>query len=262
MNATRLRLLGIGMGPQHVTAEVAEAVRAVDYVIALDKSATPGAHAGAGTDEQLMVRRAVAEAHGCEVVVVPDPPRDRDDPADYEKAVRDWHAARAERIAAVLRKRGGTAAMLVWGDPSLYDSAIRLAEQVADVMPLEWDVLPGISAPQMLAAAHRIVLHRIGEPVHITPARRLDEALASGECNIAVMLPSARTFDVLERTLQERGDLAQWQIWWSANLGATGERHVAGRVGDVLADVRAAREDARQEAGWVMDIFLLRLVER
>ena len=255
--ATRLRILGIGMGPQHVTGEVSAALDDVDYVIALDKSATPGAHAGAGTDEQLAVRREVAAAHGVEVVVVPDPPRDRDDPADYEQAVRDWHAARVERIAAVLESRGGTAAMLVWGDPSLYDSIIRLAEQIAERLPLEWDVLPGISAPQLLAARHRIVLHRIGEPVHITPARRLEEAIATGQRNVVVMLPSVRTLDVLARD-----DLADWQLYWSANLGAVGERHVAGRVGDVLDEVRAAREAAKAEAGWAMDIFLVREVER
>ena len=33
---------------------------------------------------------------------------------------------------------------------------------------------------------------------------------------------------------------------------------VAGRVGDVLAEIDAARERLREQAGWVMDIFLLR----
>lgn len=249
---TRLRLLGIGMGPRHVTPEVSEALRGADYVVALDKSATPGAHAGDGTDGQLAVRRQVAADHGVEVVVVADPPRDRD-PDDYQQAVHDWHAARVERIAGVLRERGGTAALLCWGDPSLYDSYVRLAGQLAEVLPLEWDVLPGISAPQLLAAAHRIVLHRVGEPVHVTPARLLDDALASGQRNVVVMLPSAGTLDVLARP-----GLAGWQLWWSANLGSAGERHVAGTVGEVLDQVRAARRDAQAEAGWVMDVFLLR----
>ena len=36
------------------------------------------------------------------------------------------------------------------------------------------------------------------------------------------------------------------------------EALVAGRVGDVLPAVEAARSSAREEAGWVMDVYLLR----
>lgn len=251
MRDLRLRVLGIGMGPQHVTPEVAQALRGCDYVVALDKSATPGAHAGDGRDEQLAVRRQVAQAHGVELVEVPDPPRDRGWDADYPKAVTDWHAARVERIASVLVERGGTAALLAWGDPSLYDSLVRLAEQLAERLPLEWDVLPGISAPQLLAARHRIVLHRVGEPVHVTSARRLAEALGAGQRNIVVMLGA-------ESTLDRIAELADWQVWWAANLGTDGEQLVAGRVAEVMGAVRHARSQARGTAGWVMDIALLR----
>ena len=37
----------------------------------------------------------------------------------------------------VLRERDGTAAFLVWGDPSLYDSTIRVVDRLAERMPLE-----------------------------------------------------------------------------------------------------------------------------
>ena len=49
-----------------------------------------------------------------------------------------------------------------------------------------------------------------------------------------------------------------WTMWWSANLGAAGERSVAGRVADVLGEVRRAREQAAEADGWVMDLYLLR----
>ena len=55
-------------------------------------------------------------------------------------------------------------------------------------MPVEFDVLPGISAPQLLAARHRIVLHEVGRPVHITTGRMLHDAVAAGQDNIVAML--------------------------------------------------------------------------
>jgi precorrin-6A synthase len=47
-------------------------------------------------------------------------------------------------------------------------------------------------------------------------------------------------------------------VWWAANLGGTGERLVAGRLGDVAGQIAEARSQARDEAGFVMDIYLLR----
>lgn len=237
--APRVRILGIGMGPQHVTAEVAEALQGVDYVIAAEK----------GEDDGLLaLRRVVAAQHGVEVVAVPDPARDRDDPADYPGAVRTWHTARVAAYEAVLRERGGTAAFLVWGDPSLYDSTIRVVRRLAERMALEWDVLPGISAPQLLAARHRIVLHDVGQPVHVTAARRMRESIAAGQDNVLVMLGGSPDLAGLE----------DWSIWWGANLGTDSEELVSGRVETVHAELLAARERARAVAGWVMDAYLLR----
>jgi len=238
----RVRVLGVGMGPHHITPEVADALRSCDYVLAAEKREDDGL---------LSVRRAIAVEHGLEVVAVPDPERDRADPVDYAKAVKDWHEARVAAYERVLRERGGTAAFLVWGDPSLYDSTIRVVDRLAERMPLEYDVLPGISAPQLLAARHRIVLHPVGRPVHITTGRRLREELTAGQTNLCVMLTG---------TLDLAG-LDDWSIWWGANLGTDSEELVAGRVADVLPSIEAARERAKTAAGWVMDVYLLRARE-
>ncbi|MET3963487.1 precorrin-6A synthase [Marmoricola sp. OAE513] len=235
----KVRIVGIGMGPQHVTPEAAAALRSADYVVAASK----------GDDDGLLAaRREVAAAYGLEVVAVADPERDRADPADYPGAVADWHAARVAAYAEVLGSRGGTAAFLVWGDPSLYDSTIRIVEQLADRLPLTYDVIAGISAPQLLAARHRIVLHPVGQPVHVTTARRLPEAVATGQRNIAVMLTGALDLAGLE----------DWSIWWGANLGTPSEALVAGTVREVLPEIEAARVRAKAAAGWVMDVYLLR----
>ncbi|MFA5710652.1 precorrin-6A synthase (deacetylating) [Mycolicibacterium sp.] len=249
-----VRILGVGMGPQHVTPEVAAALRDVDYVLAADKGAD------GGDDGLLRLRRDILAAHAgpdgpVEIVTVPDPPRNRETgltATGYEGAVADWHQARARRYAEVLRERGGTAAFLVWGDPSLYDSTIRIVERVRDLgVALEFEVLPGISAPQLLAAKHRIVLHEVGRPVHITTGRRLQEAVAAGLDNIVAMLnPPPERLDLT--------GLDDWALWWGANLGATGERLVTGRLGEVRGAVEQARAAAKAEAGWVMDLFLVR----
>jgi precorrin-6A synthase len=221
---------------------VAAALRESDYVLAAEKSADDGL---------LAARRAIATQYGVDVVAVPDPARDRDDPTDYPGAVRSWHHARVAAYEQVLRERDGTAAFLVWGDPSLYDSTIRIVEQLAERLDVEYDVLPGISAPQLLAARHRVVLHEVGRPVHVTTARRLREEVAAGQTNLVVMLGGAL----------DLAGLDAWSIWWGANLGTDAEELLAGRVGAVLPAIRAARDRARRAAGWVMDVYLLRSPE-
>ena len=235
----RLRILGVGMGPQHITPEVAEALRGCDYVLAAEKG---------GRDGLLAARQAIAADFGIEVVAVRDPERDRDDPADYPAAVEAWHQARVAAYEKVIRERGGTAAFLVWGDPALYDSTIRIVDRLCQRLSIDYDVLPGVSAPQLLAARHRIVLHPVGRPVHVTTARRLGEAVDSGQRNIVVMLGGSLDLD----------GLGDWSIWWGANLGTPSEALASGRVGDVLPDIVAARDRAKAEAGWVMDVYLLR----
>ncbi|MBX7431795.1 precorrin-6A synthase (deacetylating) [Mycobacterium sp. Y57] len=249
--SVRIRILGIGMGLQHITPEVAAALRTADYVLAAEKS---------DDDRLLALRREIVDAHPgpdgpLEIVAVPDPSRDRSDglTADgYRAAVADWHDARAARYADLLRRRGGTAIFLVWGDPSLYDSTIRIVEKVRALgVDVEFDVLPGISAPQLLAARHRIVLHEVGRPVHVTTGRRLQEAVSAGLDNIVAMLNPAP--DRLDFT-----GLQDWTIWWGANLGAPGEQLITGRVGDVLPAIADARVVAEARDGWVMDLFLVR----
>ncbi len=251
----RVRILGVGMGPQHVTPEVAEALRTVDYVLAAEK---------ADDDRLLAVRRQIVAAHPgphgpAELVALPDPQRDRASgltTAGYESAVVDWHDARAAQYAEVLGQRAGTAAFLVWGDPSLYDSTIRVVEKVRELLArrsveVDYDVLAGISAPQLLAARHRIVLHEVGRPVHLTTGRRLQEAVAAGLDNIVAMLnPAPERLDFT--------GLHDWTIWWGANLGAAGEQLVTGRLGAVLPAIAEARAAAEAHDGWVMDAFLVR----
>ena len=134
---------------------------------------------------------------GYRVVDVPAPPRDRSeslDKAGYEAAVADWHQARAEssrrrspqepgagrgrRVPGVGRPVGLRLAAAHHFDRVLSSGATEF----------EYTVIPGVTSVQALAAAHRIPLNRVGEPIHITPARRIEGGLPDGLDSAVVML--------------------------------------------------------------------------
>ncbi len=249
----RVVLIGIGPGdPDQVTLEAVREMNRVDFFVVTDKH-RPDGDPLAAARTALLARHVHGDPH---VLVVEDPPRDRTpegtaDLAGYARAVTDWHRARADRYANALAGRDGDAGFLVWGDPALYDSTVRVLEGVAAATGATLHVVPGVSSLSVLAARHGIVLHGIGESLHITTGRRLSEAVAQGLPNIAVLL---------NRSLDPLADLdpSGWRIWWGANLGTPWERLVAGTLGDVVSAIDAARRAVRVEAGWVLDVYLLR----
>lgn len=251
----RIRLIGIGCGHvDQVTYEAARAMADVDFFIVTDKAkrdGSPDPLVAART--QILGRFAGPDP---QVVVVADPSRDRDasntaSRDGYGNAVDDWHEARTLAWEQALLAHDGDAGFLVWGDPAFYDSTIRIVDRVLarGNVVAEVDVIPGISSLQLLAARHRLVLHEVGQPVHVTTGRRLAEAVEQGQENIVVML---------NRSLEPLDGMGHWRIWWGANLGTDDEELVAGRVADVRADIEAARARAKAQSGWVMDAYLLR----
>jgi len=254
----KVRIIGVGPGdPDQITVEALNALRSVDYFIVSDKS-----QGGGMPDPLVAARGRLLDKHlGYEPVVVriEDPPRERRPEAtgtssQYDAAVGAWHEARSLAYEEALSTHEGDAGFLVWGDPAFYDSTIRVLDRVRErgVLDLEVDVIPGVSSLQLLAARHRVVLHEIGEPLHVTTGRRLLEAVGQGQRNIAVMLNRTIELDGAEM------DLSDWTIWWGANLGTDSEELVSGRVGDVLEEIDSARVRAKEAAGWMLDIFLVR----
>ena len=248
--ALAIDVIGIGAGsPAHVTLEAVEALQSVDVVFALDK--------GEAKSDLLDARRAILDAHAqhVELVVVPDPPRDRA-PADYGGEVRDWHRARAELLYDAMsrslgRSSGGArrGAFLVWGDPSLYDSTLRTLPPPRGLgATLDVRVIPGITAVQALTAAHATTFNRIGRPVLVTTGRRLGERPAGTDA--VVMLDGGAAW------LDHAGD--DEEILWGAYLGTPMETLRRGRVGEIGAELAKLKSDLRAEHGWIMDIYLLR----
>lgn len=250
----RVRVIGVGPGdPDLVTLEAVRALREVDYFVVTDKSARGGM-----PDPLVNARERLLDRHLDRppvVVRVDDPERERrpDRTAtqeQYDAVVARWHEARQAAFEKALLAQQGVAGFLVWGDPAFYDSTLRILDALParGRLSLDVDVVPGISSIQLLAARHGIVLHEVGQALHVTSGRRLREALEQGQDNVVVMLNRVIELDGLD----------DWRIWWGGNLGTRSEELVAGRVGDVLPAIEAARERASAAAGWVMDIFLLR----
>lgn len=258
MTTRRVRLIGVGPGdPEQVTLEAVSAMRSVDFFLVADKSRSDAAGNGRADPLVTARERLLARHVGDDAVVVrvEDPERERssgrtESVQDYERVVASWHDARASAYEQALMENEGDAGFLVWGDPAFYDSTIRVLERVASRGGVDFamDVIPGISSVQLLAARHRLVLHDVGQALHVTTGRRLQEAVAHGQDNVVVML---------NRTIELDG-LEDWHIWWGANLGTPSEELVSGRAGDVIAAIEAARDRARRAAGWVMDIYLVR----
>jgi len=245
-----LEIIGIGMGePEQLTLQAVAALGRVDVVLLVDK--------GEATRDLVDLRTEILRRHarpGHVVVEVADPRRDRGS-ADYRGAVVDWHDRRVLAYERALVDRvapDGTAGILVWGDPSLYDSTIRVIDGIRGrgVVPLQVRVTPGISAVQALAAAHGVVLHGIGEPVLITTGRRLAEAMDGPVPTVVVMLDGA-----LEcRAYTGRG----LEILWGAYLGDPRQTLRRGPLDEVIDDIAAVRADLRARHGWIMDTYVLR----
>jgi precorrin-6A synthase len=244
-------VIGIGAGhPEQITMQAIRAMNTVDVFFVLDK--------GAVAADLVQLRKDICARYVTErayrVVEVPDPPRDRA-AAAYRAAVEAWHAQRVETLATCIRDELGSdecGAILVWGDPSLYDSTLRILDQVLAVgaVAFEYEVIPGVTSIQTLAAKHRLTLNGIGEGILITTGRRLAEDWARGIDNVLVMLDGGCAF--------ARLDPANVEIYWGAYLGTPDEITLAGPLGEVGELIRLTRDRARANKGWIMDTYLLR----
>jgi precorrin-6A synthase len=121
------------------------------------------------------------------------------DRSDYRKNVEDWHSRIEHDYEKLLMEElgdGECGAFLVWGDSTLYDSTLRIIEKIQSKggFALEFEVIPGISSVQALAAKHRIALNRIGESIHITTCRKLAEGFPNNADSVVVQLDGDQAF--------------------------------------------------------------------
>jgi len=247
----KVLIIGIGAGnPDYITVQAINALNEVDVFFVIDK--------GREREELLRLRKQICERYvkdkSFRTIEVPDPPRDRS-PASYQTAVVSWHEERAdlfERMIGEELREDECGAFLVWGDPSLYDSTLRIIERIIarGIVTFEYDVIPGISSIQALAARHRIILNRIGKSIHITTGREIAEGLPNNVDDVIVMLDADCAF----RNINE----AAVDIYWGAYLGTEDEILVSGNLRQLTEDIERMRAEAKERKGWIMDTYLLR----
>ena len=245
-----LTLIGIGTGnPDHLSLQAAAEIAAADLILIPLK--------GAGKEDLAGLRRMICDAHAgpqTRIVEFDLPRRDATDP-DYKQGVTRWHDAIAEswqaQIHAHLPQLAGRVALLVWGDPSLYDSSLRIAERLRACIDLCVSVVPGITAVQALTAAHAIAVNDIGQPFTVTTGRQLrEQGWPPGVDTVVVMLDGDCAFQHLPPD--------GLHIWWGAYLGMPQQCILQGPLATWRTRIPEARAAARAEHGWIMDVYLLR----
>lgn len=238
-----LWLIGIGTGnPAHVTQEGQAALRDAALILVPDK--------GANKDDLAALREAIVADSGSKARVVRFEMPVRDETLPYQERVARWHDEIAMRWTAAIGDGGdGPVALLVWGDPGLYDSTLRIAERLEPKPNLR--VVPGITALQALTAAHAIPFNTINGTVVVTTGRNVrDYGWPDGAESVFVVLDGKCSFE----TLDPKGI----EIWWGGFLGMPEQVLVSGALADVKDTIIATRAEARKAHGWIMDTYLMR----
>ncbi|SFB11144.1 precorrin-6A synthase (deacetylating) [Pseudomonas sp. NFIX10] len=247
----RLSVIGIGAGdPDHLTMQAVKALNRLDVVFLMDK--------GPAKDKLLDLRREICRRYivdrTCRFVETYSPERQRGD-LGYKDSVEALNRAKQatfERLIDEELSDGQRGGFLVWGDPALYDSTVRILQAILDGgrCAFEFEVIPGITSVQALAARHKVPLNSMGGALEITTGRRLAAGQVGDAASVVVMLDA-------EDAYRQVSD-PDTQIYWGAYVGTPDEILIAGRLGDVADDIERTRKAARKANGWIMDTYLLR----
>ena len=244
-----LLLIGIGTGnPDHMTLAAVKALNTADLILIPNK----GPHKSDLSDLRHHICKDVVTNSEVQIHTFDLPVRD-ESISDYKVRVDNWHDEIADTWAQVIISKlgaNGRVAFLVWGDPSLYDSTLRIAERVGKIMPITVSVFPGITAIQALTASHGIPINNIGAPFMVTTGRKLrEEGWPSDVDTMVIMLDGECSFKYL-------GD-DNITIFWGAYLGMENEIIISGLLPKVTEEILATRAKARADHGWIMDIYIL-----
>ncbi|WP_460372683.1 precorrin-6A synthase (deacetylating) [Pseudomonas sp. Tul1A2] len=247
----QLLVIGIGAGnPDYITMQAVKALNRVDVFFLMDKGQSKG--------KLIDLRREICERYIDEpdyrFVEAHSPERERGD-VDYTASVDELNRAKQQTFERLINDQlsdGQCGGFLVWGDPALYDSTVRILQAIlaSGACAFEFEVIPGITSVQALAAQHKVPLNTIGHSIEITTGRRLAAGQVSDADSLVVMLDA-------EDSYQRVADL-QTQIYWGAYLGTPDEILISGRLADVADEIERVRKKARAEHGWIMDTYLLR----
>jgi precorrin-6A synthase len=251
-----IRLIGIGTGnPEHLTFEAKRFIESSDLVLLPNK--------GSEKKDLINLRKLILNdilktKKKPALLEFLMPTRD-DENNNYLNRVSDWHSNIALSWSEAIRKfkldtnmRNINIALLIWGDPSLYDSSLRIFSSLNENgRNYSLTVIPGVTALQALTAAHKIPINSLAEPFLVTTGRMLRKSGWPNELGtIAVMLDQKCSFNRLNNK--------NLYIWWGAYLGMKAEMLMSGYVSVIGESIQKTRAEARDRHGWIMDTYILR----
>lgn len=250
----KLIVIGVGAGnPDYVTVQAINAMKRASVFFIPNKEI--------GKESLADVRRDICERYleaGTHRFVDFEMPKRVRPKINYKQGIDQWCDEVElvyERLISEEMSEEDCGAFLVWGDPSLYDSTFRILDNISKrgALSLEYEVIPGISSVQALAARHKTTLNSIGEPVTITTGRRLAEGFPNNVDRVTVMLDADNSFKALDSDIN---------IHWGAYVGTADEILMSGKLKDVCDDIERLREAAKEEHGWIMDSYILTRSEK
>jgi len=238
----KIYLIGIGPGePKYLTVQAIETIKRLKtFLIPVKK----------GNKKELTeIRKKIIEYcrddRDFKLLELDFPERKKSHP--YEASVRQWRDKKVETILNLLQYID-EAGLLIWGDPSLYDGHIDIMKDIQRHIPLEIEVIPGVSSISVLSAKHKVSLNRIGGSVIITTPRGLRK-MKEFSHNTVVLLDNYETF----RLFKEKN----LKIYWGAYLGTEKEVLFSGQLKKCFEQLTEIRKQLKEKNGWIMETYLL-----
>ncbi|HEX3860193.1 MAG TPA: precorrin-6A synthase (deacetylating) [Stellaceae bacterium] len=247
----KILIIGIGAGdPEYLTVQAINALNKADVFFILDK--------GPAKQKLIAFRRDICERYIKNRVyrfVDATSPEWERGTADYRSTIAALNQDKQvlfERLIADGMRDGECGAFLVWGDPTLYDSTIRILDAIEKkgAHDFGFEVIPGITAVQALAAKHKVTLNRIGGSIGITTGRKAVTASLDAGDSLVVMLDAENAY--------QRFAGHDVEIFWGAYVGSPDEILIAGKLDEVAGTIAQVRAEARGRNGWIMDTYLIR----
>ena len=135
----KIFVIGIGVGdPDHMTVQAIRALNQASVFFIPDK----GVEKSALRELRTSICARFIEKPGYRTVAVDMPQRTMS--GDYLAGVDEWHSGLAEIYGGLFQHElaeDEIGAVLVWGDPAIYDSTLRIIERMrANGRALEFEV--------------------------------------------------------------------------------------------------------------------------
>ncbi|WP_038056610.1 precorrin-6A synthase (deacetylating) [Thermodesulfobacterium hydrogeniphilum] len=242
----KVYLIGIGPGdPKFLTLQAIETIKNLKTFLIPAKK---------GNKEDLTrirknILKFVHPEENYELIELNFPERKKG--RNYREKIKQWRKEKARIIIEFLKSRNSLkeVGFLIIGDPCLYDGHIEIFKEVQKEIPLEIEVIPGISAMQILSAKCKTSLNEIAGTITITTSRGLRKMKNIFNTTV-VFLDNYETFKLFKNQPLE--------IYWGAYLGTEKEKLIAGKLKDVADTILKERKELKNKNKYIMEIYFLK----